>query len=322
LTNGRADWYPIMKDELLCWYGVLVLMGLKDLPNIRLYWSPNDFYGCQVIKSYMNIQRFEAITRCIHLVDNGTLPEPGEVGHDKLGKLRWLVEHFSTVSQELYNCEVNCTVDEIMVPYKGRYCNIRQYMKGKPVKFGIKVWALASSQSRYVSNLIVYLGAGDVREEDELVGADAVLMVVRGLEGRGHVIVIDNFLTSVKLFMTLYERGFYATGTVKKGSKGFPSSLAGFPKQYCPPRGTLIVKMHRSRKICAVVWIDSKPVWLLSTALDPNDPTCVAPRWVKRDRVEFPTSPILLQYQSNMRGIDVVDQYRQYYTAIFQSHKW
>jgi hypothetical protein len=38
--------------------------------------------------------------------------------------------------------------------------------------------------------------------------------------------------------------------------------------------------------------------------------------------VEFPTSPILLQYQSNMRGIDVVDQYRQYYTAIFQSHKW
>jgi hypothetical protein len=173
----------------------------------------------------------------------------------------------------------------------------------------------------FFSNLIVYLGAGDVREEDELVGVDAVLTAVRGLEDRGHVIITDNFFTSIKLFMALYERGFYAIGTVKKVSKGFPSSLAGFPKQYCPARGTLIVKMHRNRRISAVVWIDSKPVWLLSTALDPIDPTCVAPRWVKRERLDFPTSPILLQYQSNMRGIDVVDQYRHYYTAALQSHK-
>jgi hypothetical protein len=146
----------------------------------------------------------------------------------------------------------------------------------------MKVWSLASTHSRYVSNLIVYLGAGDTRNEDKLVSADAVLTAVRGLEGRGHVIITNNFFTSVKLFMTLYDRGFYATGTVRKGSKGFLSSLAGFPKQHCPPRGTLVVKMHRSRKICVVVWIDSRPVWMLSTALDPVDPNCVAPRWVKR----------------------------------------
>jgi hypothetical protein len=188
-------------------------------------------------------------------------------------------------------------------------------MKGKPVKFGIKVWALASSQSRYVSNLIVYFGAGDTREEDELVGADAVLMAVRGLERRGHVIITDNFFTSVKLFMTLLDYGFYATGTVKKGSKGFPSSLAGFPKQYRPQRGTVVVKMHHSHKICVVVWMDLKTVWLLSIALDLVNPTCVASRWVKRIRVDFPSSPILLQYQSNMRGVDVVDQYQHYYTA-------
>lgn len=96
LTNGRADWYPITKEELLCWYGVLVLMGLKDLPNIRLYWSPNDFYGCLVIKSCMTMQCFKAITRCIYLVNNTTLLEPDQDGYDKLGKFRWLVEHFST----------------------------------------------------------------------------------------------------------------------------------------------------------------------------------------------------------------------------------
>lgn len=90
--------------------------------------------------------------RCIHLVDNSELvTDSTSTGFDKIGKVRWLVEGFSRISQSLYSPERVCTVDEIMVPYKGRYCGIRQYMKSKPVKFGIKLWALASSESRYGS---------------------------------------------------------------------------------------------------------------------------------------------------------------------------
>jgi hypothetical protein len=139
-----------------------------------------------------------------------------------------------------------------MVPYKGRYCNIRQYMKGKPVRFGMKVWALVSSQSRYISNLIVYLGAGNAQEEAELVGSDAVLVALHGFEHRDHVIITDNFFSGVSLFTTLLKRGFYTTGTVKKISRGFPASLAGFPSQHRPPRGTLVTKMHRSREVVAI----------------------------------------------------------------------
>lgn len=79
--------------------------------------------------------------------------------------------------------------------------------------------------------------------------------------------------------------------------------------------------MHRSRKIVAITWIDSKPVWLLSTAVNPIDPAYVAPQWVCRKQVDFPMSPIFLQYQSNMRGVNVVDQYRHYYTMALQSQK-
>jgi hypothetical protein len=277
-TNGWQEWTPLTKEELLCWFGILTFMGLKDLPNIRLYWSGNDFYRCPLIKLCMTRQRFEAITRCIHLVDNSSLPPPSHPQHEKLGTVRWLVEHFSTVSKEQYNCEVTITVDEIIVPYKGHYCNIRQYMKGKPMRFGVKVWALVSSKSQYISNLIIYLGTGDARDEAELVGADVVLVALRGLEHRGHVVITDNFFSGVSLFTTLLSRGFYATGTVKKGSRGFPASLASFPIQHRPPRGTLVVKMHRSRQIVAICWQDSKLVWLICTATDPIDRDCVAPR--------------------------------------------
>lgn len=149
LTNGRHDWVDLTEDELMCWFGVLILMGLKDLPHRRLYWDRRHFYYCPIIGAVMTRHRFEAIVRCVHLVNNETLVrDPEAIGYDKIGKVRWLLESFSRISQSLYNAERVCTVDEIMVPYKGRYCNIRQYMKAKPCKFGIKIWALASSQSR------------------------------------------------------------------------------------------------------------------------------------------------------------------------------
>jgi hypothetical protein len=80
--------------------------------------------------------------------------------------------------------------------------------------------------------------------------------------------------------------------------------------------------MHRCRRIYVVCWIDSKPVFLLSTAINPVDPTSTIGRWIGRERVDFPTSPVLLQYQSNMRGMDLVDQKREYYSIQLQSHKW
>ena len=131
------------------------------------------------------------------------------------------MEHFLVVSKEQYNPKMMCIVDEMMLTYKGRYYNIQQYMKRKPVKFDIRIWALASSQSRCISNIIVYFGTWDVREEDGLVGTDTVLVAVRGMEGHSHVIITDNFFISIKLFTTLLERGFYSTTLMMLISVGY-----------------------------------------------------------------------------------------------------
>ena len=67
---------------------------------------------------------------------------------------------FRTVSREIYNLEREITVDECIIPYKGKYCFIRQFMPKKPVRFGIKAWLLASSKSRFVYTIEVYFGEG------------------------------------------------------------------------------------------------------------------------------------------------------------------
>ena len=155
----------------------------------------------------------------------------------------------------------------------------------------------------YISNIIIYLGVGEDRAKGEIVSENAVLRAVQGLERRGHVLVMDNYFTSPSLFLELMARGFWATGTIRKTMRGFPTFLAGFKKTELPERSELVVCMYRDRNM----GMDSKPVFLLITACNPIDPNATVGRWVRKNRIEFPTSPILLQYQMFIQGVDLVD---------------
>ena len=49
------------------------------------------------------------------------------------------------------------SIDETMVAYRGRL-GIRQYLPSKPVKYGIKNYALANSSNGYVRKWLIYTG--------------------------------------------------------------------------------------------------------------------------------------------------------------------
>ena len=57
--------------------------------------------------------------------------------------------------QDEYVPHEHVTVDEAMVPFKGRL-GFKQFMKDKPMKSGIKLWVLADAVTAYCYNLEVY----------------------------------------------------------------------------------------------------------------------------------------------------------------------
>ena len=73
VTNGHIHWTPLDSEELLVWFGILMLMGLKEFPHIRCYWDQRPFYKCPLISEAMPRKCFEAIIRCLHLVNNECL---------------------------------------------------------------------------------------------------------------------------------------------------------------------------------------------------------------------------------------------------------
>ena len=52
-----------------------------------------------------------------------------------------------------------------------------------------------------------------------------VLQLLRGLEGRGHHVYMDNYYTSPALFQELRDLGFGACGTVRVNRRGLPPEM-------------------------------------------------------------------------------------------------
>ena len=322
-TKGGPLWKDVDRSEIRGWLGITILMGCKRLPSVRQYWMRSQpFLYCELISSIMSLGRWEQIMRCLHLVDNNTIVrDVRDPRFDRIAKIRWLVEMFVKVSSEIYNLEREITVDECVIPYKGHYCFIRQFMPDKPVRFGIKVWLLASSKSRFVWQMEVYFGEGTGAGPHGL-GYHVVERMVRGLENRGHCLVIDNFFASVNLFHELMCKGIWATGTVCRTSKNLPEGIYREPD--ATVRGSMVIWNHVHRQMGVVSWQDKKLVPLLSTAAAPWEPNNKVLRRIPglTGQLVVPSSPMHRQYVEYMRGVDVADQLRGHYSSQLRCHKW
>ena len=245
-----------------------------------------------------------------------------------------------------WNLGKTITINEMMIKYKGTYCPICQYMPNKLEKWGLKVWCLPCSTSKYVWNFEVYYGKECLPAEVPLdpngippllpppascgeakLAHNLVVQLLQGLWYRGHVVVMDNYFSNICLILDLLERGMYAIGTVRANRIGLPEDLRNTKSFKNVPQDTTIWEMHDDRHICCVMWKDKKPVFLIST----HEVSIQAPIFahvvvVPQSRGAvwelIQTTSVLLEYTTFMQGMDVVDQLRASYTSQVRSHKW
>ena len=186
---------------------------------------------------------------------------------------------------------------------------MKQYMPMKPVKRGFKVWVRADSVNGYFCDFDVYVGrpADGVSVETGL-GERVVTQLTHCLRGMNYHVYCDNFFSSCHLFEQLLKDGVYACGTTRTSRREYPNSLKGKVRlqqgqQVFCQRGGLV----------ATVWMDKKPVTMLSTLAQPH--ITHAARRKQKDgthlSVVYPDSVVL--YNRYMGGVDTGDQLRQYY---------
>ena len=174
------------------------------------------------------------------------------------------------------------SIDESMVPYSGRH-STKQFIRGKPIRFGYKLWALCSSDG-YPYHLDIYTGR-DANRASPL--SESVVMKFADLleNSSGKALYFDNFFTSYTTLDRLAERGIRATGTIRPNrTNNCPLSKDDLKKQQ---RGTYDYRSDGTIMVCS--WKDSAAV-MLATNFDTVFPIqqCHRYSFQERKRVSIP----------------------------------
>ncbi|KAF2895518.1 hypothetical protein ILUMI_10656 [Ignelater luminosus] len=130
---------------------IMLLSGYHRLPNKRMYWQNEPECKVPIIADAIHPRSFEDILRYLHLNDNSKVTE-----NDRYYKVRHLSDFLNNCFKQVPAEESVC-VNEIIVPYYGKYPT-KQFIKGKLIRFGLKLWVLAKS-NLCVSHAEPYCGA-------------------------------------------------------------------------------------------------------------------------------------------------------------------
>ena len=149
----------------------------------------------------------------LHFNDNSNID-----GSDRLYKLKPLLEHLQSKFLLLNPLDEHLSIDESMIPYYGRHF-AKQFIRGKPIRFGYKNWALCSSKGDMYS-FYVYVGKTDQAGRSELgAGGDVVMNLLSRANvphNQGYKVFFDNFFTSIMLLDRLSSVGICETGTIRE----------------------------------------------------------------------------------------------------------
>ncbi|KRY09120.1 PiggyBac transposable element-derived protein 3 [Trichinella patagoniensis] len=149
---------------------------IEHVPSEFMFWSTTRDFAVSIASDTMSRNRFRDLKKYFHVVDNMTLQEG-----DKLAKISPVCKMF---------------------------------IKGKPIRFGFKVWTMASS-SGYLYAMQIYAGKESDKKNEPL-GLRVVKHMVSYLnEHNKYHVYFDNFFTLHHLFKELTQRGIKATGTIR-----------------------------------------------------------------------------------------------------------
>ena len=193
---------------------MLLISGYHKLPAETQYWSNDEDLGLQIVKSAISKSKFQDIKSILHFCDNN---EAENNKNDKGFKVRNLITAAQRSFMKFGIFEKYLAVDEMIVKYYGHHA-LKQFIRGKPIRFGYKFWALCGV-SGYCYNFDLYCGksSSDDNRADLLLGSKVVLTMLDVVdEPQSHAVFFDNLFTGYELLVHLRDLGYQATGTIRE----------------------------------------------------------------------------------------------------------
>ena len=243
----------------------LLYMGQVRLPRLYDYWNEGGVYYQERLARTINYSAFRGFLSCLHVEDviyADIAENAAKTASNPTWRIDWLFKYFNERWRDIAIPSRFLSGDEAMIPSKVRH-TLKQYIKGKPHKFGFKLYMLADPASQLCLHSVIHDGKCGSMENI------VAKMVPESFHRRGTVIILDNFYTTLQVVRYLQSCGLHVIGTVrpnrimskKDGSWVLPSSTK---------RGTFKVIAQMTARgsstgIRAVSWVDRRVVNMVTT---------------------------------------------------------
>ena len=311
-------------EEMKVFISILIVSGYNVLPGKRFYWESSPDVRNELIYQSMRRDRFIQIMRFLHFANN-TQPDMS----DKMWKLRPLMNVMKNNFMMQFRPVKQLDYDESMVPYYGRH-SCKQFIRGKPIRFGYKVWCLNTSTG-YLVNFEVYQGKNPNAnlEYEESFGKCAAPLIQMIDEFPRHIqelpfnFYFDNLFTGIKLLKELKKRDYGATGTMRENR--IPKDCPVMPKKTLlkQPRGFVEFANNPDDGIIIARWVDNSVVTMASTIHGIMPASSVQRYSQAEKKVVTVSRPYLFTtYNQGMGGTDRMDENISIYRIAIRGKKW
>ncbi|XP_035798803.2 pogo transposable element with ZNF domain [Amphiprion ocellaris] len=299
LDASYPDWVPVTTHEVKRFIGLVILMGIQNLPDPSHYWSWNHYDNSCTFYRAMSFKRFKQIATNIRMGSFATSEYCGTGNPgDSLHIFRPMLDIMSEAMWNTYQPNCCLTIDRALLPSLEEESS---HLKGNP-KMQPQVWLLCDSKSGYCHRFFIQVG----QKAGQEVGVTVVPELVKGLEGKHHQLYLASSLTSIPLMQKLLDQNIYASSSFPPPNPILPRELwdegqlekpGDFLQRQCGP-------------LLATRWRDTKEMGCLSTNAAPGEADTVWRRSQTKvgglDPIDRPMAFRLLQ--ENMRGVDICKQ--------------
>ncbi|XP_039286653.1 piggyBac transposable element-derived protein 3 isoform X1 [Nilaparvata lugens] len=312
----------ITKAELKCFFGILIISGYNSLPGKRYYWETSDDVRNHLICKSMRRNRFTQIMSLLHFVDSTRIDRS-----DKLWKLRPLIDKLKINFGVNFVPVQQLDFDESMIAYYGRH-SCKQFIRGKPIRFGYKAWCL-NTFSGYLVDFSIYQGRTGSTDDayDKAFGKSAAPLVrmLNDLEPckvLPYHIYFDNLFTGLNLLSYLRDQNFHGTGTIRANRVPKDCKLCS-PNEIKKKERGFYDHSVSSDNIIITRWQDNAPVTVASTIHGINPLSHVKRYSRKEKKTVLVKRPSLIgEYNKFMGGTDLMDENVNRYRVGIRSKKW
>ncbi|XP_046404683.1 piggyBac transposable element-derived protein 3-like [Ischnura elegans] len=311
----------ITAAEIKFFLGILILSGYNNVPSKRDYWDSSGDLRNEFVVNAIRRDRFLQIFRFLHCTNNC---QPH--AEDKMWKLRPIMNMLKNRFLAMFCPEEHLDFDECMIEYFGRH-PCKQFLRGKPIGFGHKVWSL-NTTAGYLVNFDVYQGRNPASnsEYEKMVGKCAASLlqmldeIPQEKKNLAYKLYFDNLFTGFELLKELRSRGYGATGTIRENR--IPKDCPIIPSNEIrnKQRGFYDQCLSKEDGILLVKWVDNSTVRMATTchSIQPVAPVRRFSRAEMRN-VRIPRPSVISEYNCYMGGMD---ENVSYYRIGIRGKKW